>query len=181
MSNTPIPYPYLPSGKTILYVALENPWMQAARETTDTLSTCPWWPTGAVLVKNNTIIGHGANSGTFQPLCPRFVAGCKTGEGYELCADVCLKQGHAEVSVINNALAAGQDPRGADLYLFGHWWCCENCWNHMIRYEIANVFLPDNAMDLFTRDKRTVLMHALQMRIESGETIDQSETRWTTS
>ena len=52
--------------------------------------------------------------------CPRVVAGCKTGEGYDLCGPPI----HAE------AAAAAQVPEGNQggiAYLFGHTWLCGDC------------------------------------------------------
>lgn len=57
-----------------------------------------------------------------QTSCPR--QGMKTGEGYELCKDVCLQIGHAEImaaSSVNRAL------RDATAYVEGHYYACEPC------------------------------------------------------
>ncbi len=173
-----IVYPYLPAGRTILFVPLDNPYMQEAKKIAEEESTCPWWPTGAVVVRDGVIIGRGSNTGTYRPMCPRFEQGCKTGEGYELCHDICMQTGHSEVSSINNAKKNGHDPAGADLYLFGHWWCCQGCWDHMIEHKIKNVFLIDNSHLLFTKDKRTQTMLNTKARLDRGETITPIDTRW---
>jgi len=171
-------YPYLPQDREILFVSLENPWMLEAKKMADEKFGCSWWPTGAVVVKNNQIIGRGANSGTFQPLCPRVSHNCPTGEGYHFCHELCAQEGHSEVTSINDALNAGFDPTGADIYLFGHWWCCENCWKHMIQNAIKNVFLLENANEIFTRDRRLSLMDEIKKKLTAQENISQNQLRW---
>lgn len=55
-------------------------------------------------------------------VCPR--ANMKSGEGYDLCRDVCGQIGHAEVIAI---MIAGDKANGALLYLEGHTYACDNC------------------------------------------------------
>lgn len=57
-----------------------------------------------------------------QKTCPR--GDMPSGEGYELCWDVCRQPAHAEVNALQ---AAGQKARGATLYLMGHTHCCNAC------------------------------------------------------
>ena len=104
---TKIEYPYLPEGREIKFTDLNNQFMQAARLITEQKAACSWWPTGAVIVKNGLIIGMGANSGTFHPICPRVEQNCASGEGYHLCQDPCKQEGHAEITSVNNAIANG--------------------------------------------------------------------------
>jgi len=180
MQNKPtIEYPYLPPEREILFVSPDNPWIQAAKKMADEHSGCSWWPTGAVIVKNNQIIGQGANSGNFQPVCPRVEQECKTGEGYHFCHDLCQQDGHSEITSVNDALANNNDPQGADLYLFGHWWCCEPCWNHMITHGIQNVYLLENAHLIFIREKRLELMKELARKKSNGEKINCEHAVWT--
>jgi deoxycytidylate deaminase len=66
---------------------------------------------------------HGENScRNAQTICPR--ADLPTGQGYELCRDICQQLGHAEVVA---AAAAGQDARGGTAYIEGHTYACEPC------------------------------------------------------
>ena len=46
---------------------------------------------------------------------------------------------------------SGHNTKGADLYLWGHWWCCESCWNVMISAGIRNVYLLENSEILFNK------------------------------
>ena len=172
-----INYPYLPEGRTIKFVPLENEFMQAAKAASEN-SGCSWWPTSAVIVKDNQIIGTGANEGNFIPLCPRVEHDCPTGTGYEYCHDLCEQKGHAEVCTINNTLASGNDPSGADLYLFGHWWCCENCWKHMIDHGIRNVYLPENSHKIFTRENRLATIEKIKNKLNTNETLSTKDAEW---
>ena len=171
-------FPYLPDGREILFVSSENKWMKEAKKTTDTLSGCSWWPTGAVLVKNEKIIGAGANKGAWQPLCPRVENNCPTGEGYHYCKDICQQDGHAEVSTVNNALANDEDPKDADIYLFGHWWCCEPCWDHMIKHGIQNIYLLENSHLIFNRETRLKLMNDIAEKLKTGGQVIREDTIW---
>ncbi len=144
-----IPYPYLPQGREIKFVKGDNPYMIAAKEIASK-SGCVKQPTGAVIVKNGEIIGRGTNAGKKVEKCPRVTRGSKTGEDYYLCKEVCLQQGHAEAQAIKNAQL---DTRGADLYLYGHWWCCRDCWDKMIAAGIKDVYLLENAYQKFNIGK----------------------------
>lgn len=73
-----------------------------------------------------------------QEKCPR--EGVETGVGYHLCTDVCKQTGHAEVMA---CAAAGDEAEGADLYLIGHTYCCENCLRVMKDVGIKRVFIMD--------------------------------------
>lgn len=144
-----IKYPYLPPGRNILYVDPNNEFMAQAKKMLDN-SGCVKHPTGAVIVKNGRIVGRGANSGVKMDVCPRW--GSPTGQNYEKCKNICRQDGHAEVCAIRDA---GKDAQGGDLYLYGHWWCCENCWNEMIRAGIRNVYLLENSWNLFNPEINT--------------------------
>ena len=140
--------PYIPAGHTIEYVPLENPFMQAARLVAETESLDPDHATGAVLVRADEIIGAGANGSNYhkQHGCARKAQNIPTGEGYELC-EGCHPKNHAE----QTALANCADPTNADCYLWGHWWCCQSCWNAMIQSGIKNVYLPEGAEKMFRK------------------------------
>ena len=71
-----------------------------------------------------------------------------------------------------------RNPSGADLYLFGHWWCCETCWNYMIKHKIKNVYLLNNAHNIFNRDKRYKLMDKIEKKFKKGETIKLKDIVW---
>jgi deoxycytidylate deaminase len=73
-----------------------------------------------------------------------------TGQGYELC-EGCDPKFHSEPSAIRDAQAKGKDTNGADLYMWGHWWCCEYCWNSIISAGIKNVYDLENSEILFNK------------------------------
>jgi len=139
-------FPYLPEGRSILYVDIKNPFMIEAKNLCET-SGCIKQPTGAVIVKNEKVIGRGTNAGERVLECPRW--GSLTGHNYGPCKDICKQEGHAEAVAVKNMIEHQTDYQNADLYLYGHWWCCHNCWESMIKGEIKNVYLLDKSFELF--------------------------------
>ena len=149
-----IKYPYLPEGREIKYVPEGNVFMLEAKEAREELAGDPSYPVGSVLVKDGKVIaraGNGYNRGRQVHVCPRLVLESPTGTGYDLC-DLHLHPGHSEQMVIDEAVKAGYDPAGADLYLYGHWWACEPCWTKMIEAGIRDFYVVDDAHTRFHRD-----------------------------
>lgn len=145
-----IKYPYIPIGKEIKYAPANNSFIIMAEECARKNSLDPAHKTGSVVVKNNLVLGMGANGSNYHLTngCERKRRNIPTGQGYELC-EGCSPKNHSEPRAIQNVLANGHDTAGADLYLYGHWWCCEPCWNSMIAGGIKNVFLLENSEKLF--------------------------------
>ena len=143
-----ISYPYLPEGRTILYVPAEHPFMQAAKEEAREHSLDTTMPTGAVIVKNGEIVGRGANGSTYHENneCERVKQNMPTGQGYELC-EGCHPKNHAERRAVESAATTD----GADLYLWGHWWACEPCWSAMIEAGVSQVYLMEDSQILFDK------------------------------
>jgi len=148
-----IKYPYLPEGRSILYVGEDNKYMQEARKCAREHSLDKLMPNGTVIVKNGKIISRGANGSTYHDThgCERVKRGIPTGQGYELC-EGCHPKNHGEPKAIREAKEKGEDINGADVYLWGHWWCCESCWSSMIEAGIRNVYLLENSEILFNKD-----------------------------
>ncbi len=144
--------PYLPLGREIKYVPESHEFIQAAKTIARTQSLDPDHPTGAVIVKNNTIIGQGANGSQFHkfPGCLRKKVKAPTGTMYWICPG-CSPKNHAEQRALQNCKQKNLETKNADLYLWGHWWCCKSCWFHMIQAGINNVYLPDNAEEHFKK------------------------------
>lgn len=138
-------YPYLPPNRTILYVPEDHPMMQAAKDVAQEQSLDSAHPTGAVIVRDNTIIGKGANGSDYHEKygCERKRLNIPTGEGYDLC-DGCHPKNHAEQKAIADANKNNRTTEGADLYLHGHWWCCQSCWGKMIEAGIKDVYLSED-------------------------------------
>ncbi len=149
-------YPYLPEGRAFRFVNEENPFMQAAALARRECSGDSLYPVGAVLVRDGQVLvraGNGFNRGPGEVhICPRIVQNCPTGVGYELC-HLHDPPGHAEPMLMGIAKESGIDTVGADVYLYGHWWCCEPCWKYMIDGEIRDVYLLENASEIFSRER----------------------------
>jgi dCMP deaminase len=113
-----------------------------------------------VLVKDGRIIGRGSIGGgvhgevdpdTGQKHgCDREHLNVPTGTRYDLC-DGCGNEYHSEPSAIRDARSHGEDTTDADMYFWGHWWCCEPCWNAMIAAGIRDVYLMEGSERLFNK------------------------------
>ena len=75
-----------------------------------------------------------------QKVCPR--GDLPTGEGYEMCKDICGQSHHAEVDACMNA---GDGARGGTLYLIGHTYCCDDCKRVMDSYGIEKVVICESS------------------------------------
>lgn len=148
MAKKQINYPYLPKGREIKFVRANHPFMLAAKKATEKTG-CRKQPTGAVLVRNNKILMTATNAGVTVSVCPRVLKGSKTGTDYYLCKEVCKQEGHSELLVVEKAIKKGIDTRDSDIYLWGHWWCCQPCWEAMTEGGIRNVYLEEGAKEQF--------------------------------
>lgn len=148
-----IQYPYIPEGWSIGYVPADNPFIQEAKAYAQAHSLDKTMPTGSVIVKDGVVIGRGANGSDYHKthVCERVRQGIPTGQGYELC-EGCHPRNHSEPRAIQNARETGHDPMGATLYLWGHWWCCEPCWDAMVASGIDRVVLMEGSEVLFNRE-----------------------------
>lgn len=152
---TGIDYPEpLPEGREIKYVPQTHPYMLLARAHALTHSLDDAVKTGSVVVKDGILLGRGANGSDYHKTheCEREKlkkAGLiRTGEGYDKC-EGCHPKNHSETRAIEDAKSRGFDPRGADLYLWGHWWCCAPCWKAINEAGIRDVFLVEKSEILF--------------------------------
>lgn len=148
-----IKYPYLPEGRTIRYVGPDNEYMRMAREYAKEHSLDKTMPTASVVVKDGTAIAFGANGSDYHEKhgCERVRRGIPTGQGYELC-EGCHPKNHSERKAIFSAMEEGYDALGADLYLWGHWWCCEPCWRSISEAGIRDVVLLEGSERLFNKE-----------------------------
>lgn len=148
----PVSYPYLPEGRMFLYVPEENEFMAAARNYALTNSKDDAVKTGSVVVVDGVVVGEGANGSDFHKdhECERVKRGVPTGEGYELC-EGCHPKNHSEVRAIASAKDKLGTVEGADLYLWGHWWACEPCWNAIEDAGISRVFLLEGSERFFNK------------------------------
>lgn len=148
-----VAYPYMPKNGVIKYVAADDPFMVEAKEFARQHSLDKTMPNASLVVKDAKVIGRGANGSTYHDthMCERVRLGIPTGQGYELC-EGCHPKNHSEPKAIKNTRENGNDPSGADIYLWGHWWCCEPCWNSMQEAGIKTVFLLEDSEKLFNKD-----------------------------
>ncbi|HLZ14687.1 MAG TPA: deaminase [Candidatus Saccharimonadales bacterium] len=153
MTQKHIEYPYLPEGVEIVYVPADNHFMQAAKDIARKASLDITMPTGSVVVKNGKIIGRGANGSKYHQthVCERARLGIPTGQGYELC-EGCHPKNHSEPKAIVDALQHADTLEGSSLYLWGHWWCCEPCWEAMLGAGIHQVVLMEDSEKLFNKN-----------------------------
>lgn len=152
-NTTKINYPYLPEGRTFEYVPKNNPFMVEAKEFTRVHSLDKVMPTGSTVVKNGQVIGMGANGSDYHEKhgCERVRLGIPTGQRYDLC-EGCHPKNHSEPQAIADAKKSGHDTNGADLYLWGHWWCCAPCWESIMSAGIRNVYLMEGSERLFNKE-----------------------------
>lgn len=151
-----ITYPYLPPNRQFKFVPLSDPHMMAAEVARRECAGDSLWPIGIVLVRNGEVLaraGNGFNRGSASKhICPRVVLDCPSGIGYDLCT-LHDSTGHAEPMLMQVAIEQGIDPTGSDVYMFGHWWCCEPCWKAMIDAGVRDVYVLDDAHERFSRDR----------------------------
>jgi len=160
-NQSSVTYPYLPEGRVFLYVSSDNPFMTEAEKTARESSTDARHPTGAVLVRDGVIIERHANQSALKNKklielhkngwCVRIKLGVKSGTKYWLCPGCSTHKDHAESGLIIKATKKGIDTKGADVYLWGHWWCCKPCWDNMIAGGVRNVYVLENSHILFAR------------------------------
>ncbi len=140
--------PYLPEGHVLFEVPATDPFMARAlaevfameRENPEANRAA-----ASVIVKDGVVIGIGHNHSVHPTFCPRKALSIPTGQGYELCPNYCHSDGHSEPTAIKAAAAAGKNTEGSDLYLAGHWWACQPCWDAIIAAGIRNVFIAEGA------------------------------------
>ena len=149
-----IEYPFLPAGQTIGYVGMDNPYLREAKEFAKEHSLDKAMPNASVVVRAGIIVGRGANGSDYHDAheCERIKQSIPTGQGYELC-EGCHPKNHSEPKAVADAQAqtGTTDLSDTDLYLWGHWWCCEPCWKVMLDAGIRKVYLLANSEKLFNK------------------------------
>jgi tRNA(Arg) A34 adenosine deaminase TadA len=172
-SKESIVYPFLPAGRKYEHVSLDHPWMQQARDVAWCASLHRSWPVGAVIVApdgspvtigGSTVVmaegggggfvAAGANGSAHHARngCERERLGSASGQDYDLC-EGCHPVNHAESKAVAAARTVGiTDLRGYHLYLWGHWWCCKDCWSAMEEAGIGRVFLMEGSERLFNKE-----------------------------
>jgi deoxycytidylate deaminase len=152
-SKKNISYPYMPAEGRIGYVPADNQYMQEAKECARKNSVEKTQPLGCIIVLDGKVVGRGVNGSTYHDEhgCERVRLNIPTGQDYELC-EGCSPKNHGEPRAIADAQAHNNPTKDADLYLWGHWWCCEPCWNAMLDAGIHTVYLLENSEVLFNKE-----------------------------
>lgn len=70
-------------------------------------------------------------------ICPRVMAGCKTGTGYELCGST-----HAEANAAELA-AESRDVPG-EAFLKGHTWLCKPCQDALMAVNVCTFHIVED-------------------------------------
>lgn len=166
-----IQYPYLPKEQKILYVPQDNKFMLRAKEVARS-SNEQQQPTGAVIVCKDEIVSEDTNVNPLsnqrlinfhKKYCIRHIFKIPSGDKYWLCPGCANKEDHAEYRAIKKLLKNKTTTGPFDLYLWGHWWCCDVCWDSMIKLPVRNVYLLENSEILFNlKDPRHIIGHGRQ-------------------
>ncbi len=148
-----VKYPYIHPKGSIDYVAASNKYMQIAKEYARAHSLDKVMPTGAVLVKDGQIIGRGANGSDYHEKhgCERVRLNIPTGQGYELC-EGCSPKNHSEPKAVTDAKKHGHSLKGAEAYLWGHWWACEPCWTALTEAGVTKLHLMEGSEVFFNKE-----------------------------
>lgn len=154
-------YPYLPEGRTILYVPEDNKYMLVAKEVAETKSTDRNVSTGVVVVDEaGEILIREANQSALKNKflldshknwCIRKLFKIPSGQKYWLCPGCASHKNHGEYRAVLALQKKFSQKIGAnlDLYLWGHWWCCKPCWDKMIEVGVKNVYLAEGIEERF--------------------------------
>jgi len=94
-----------------------------------------------ITAKEDRFYGMNHISSSEITQCPR--KDLATGEGYDLCKNICLQGAHTEVHAINEALACKADLSGAKLYMAGHDYCCEACLLYLKQHGLISAYCID--------------------------------------
>lgn len=176
---TSVEMPYRSDKIEYQYVTFNDKYVQAAARILFENSLDDYMPVGSVVVKNNQIIGGDANGTDYHRLngCVRVEQKMPTGVGYELCPG-CHPNTHSEFRAVQDAIEKGNDPTGADLYMVGHWWCCQNCCIQMEKGGIKRVLMPEDSHIFFNRllpDNIVGRQWGIVEKIANGEVSDVEE------
>ncbi len=154
---------YFQNTKFYKFIESDNKFIEMAKQSAIDYSLTSIFPIGIIAEKDGLIIAKAGNGNGYHENnldTPGHRKGCirrylnderekiglekfKSGEGFELCPG-CHTNSHAEANLINEAKKINRfsDLKGANIYMYGHFWCCKDCWRKMINAGIKDVFLP---------------------------------------
>jgi len=162
---------YFQNPAHYLFAENDNEFIELAKQSAIDYSLTSIFPIGIVAEKNGNVIARAGNGNGYHESnlnTPKHRKGCirrflnderekeglekfKSGEGFELCPG-CHTDSHAEANLVKEAKKINRydDLNGANVYMYGHFWCCRDCWQKMLDAGIKNVYLPklaDNFKD----------------------------------
>jgi deoxycytidylate deaminase len=165
----------------------DNIFMQAAKAAEVKYSQTPIFPIGIVAVKGGEVVAQAGNGNGYHEKnfeTPGHRKGCvrrflnderekqglpkfKGGEGFEFCPG-CHTDSHAEANLTKIAKENNVDLTDADIYMYGHFWCCKPCWEKMLRAGVNDVYIVENA-DKFA-DKEVMAKWAEEVKKKKEQT-----------
>ena len=161
--SSSIKFPYIPSFCKLKFVSANNIYIKEAYKYAKKHSTERRHPTGMVIVKDKTIVAYGANQAKLRKkilqrlhrrYCIRKLLHVPTGRSYWLCPGCADYSFHAEVQAVEYARKRQINLLDSDAYLWGHWWCCQNCSNVLEKAGIRQIYLLQKAHILFNRNNK---------------------------
>ena len=145
---------------------LTSPFWDAAKEAAVKHSLTPDFPIGIIAVKNNEVVAEAGNGNGYHQKnenteghkdgCVRKYlrqeaknAGYAIPKGlsHDMCPG-CHTDSHAEANLIKTRA----NLEGADIYMYGHFWCCKSCWQKMKAAGVNDVYLPEDNMKFDTKE-----------------------------
>ena len=142
----------VPEGLEIVFVSMDNPFMQEAFKHAQENPFEGMTITSSVLVVNGEVLSKGINGDGWHQehgYCNRERLGLKSGEGYDKC-EGCKHENHSERVAIRNA-PEGFDADNAEIYMYGHWWSCEPCMQATADAGIKRMYVLEKSKPLFDR------------------------------
>ncbi len=144
------------------FVSEDHPLMRLAKDAASSYSLTPAYPIGIVAVTDDKVLCAAGNGNGYHEANPDkegHIEGCvrrfvsqervksggekiKPGEEFDLCPG-CHTDFHAESNLIRKAHDLSINLKGADIHMYGHYWCCGDCWGKMKKVGIGRVVLPD--------------------------------------
>ena len=139
-----------------------NKFMIMAKQSAIKYSLTPAYPIGIVIVsEEGKVLSRAGNGNGYHELHLKsrgHIKGCKRKVimeamknrepeinhediAYDLCPG-CHTDYHAEAKAINHC-ENKIHLIGASIYMYGHYWCCKDCWEKIKKSGIKDVFLPD--------------------------------------
>lgn len=149
--------PRFPDGVKVHEVKEDHFHMAKAKEIAR-LSNEQQQPVGVVIVHKEEILVSAHNNNPLTSLrliklhkkfCVRHFLGIPTGKHYWLCPGCASKDNHAEHKAVTHLLKQGIKDIEVDVYMWGHWACCDQCRSSLSKIKVENIYLLENNEKLF--------------------------------